>query len=597
MVKFFHSLRFRLFLLVFIAVFPAFGLVIHNASAQRQAAKVQAQVNALQIAWLAADHQNEMVEAGRQLLFVLAQMPALQEDDREACSAFLSSVKAYNEPRYSNITKVDLSGRVLCDAISSNFAGRIPNDDFSQQIIKTRSFVIGNYIISPTTNRPTIGFGYPLLDEDGQVKARLIAGINLDSLNDLISQALIPPGSTITMWDRNGRVLARFPDPEAWIGKIDVFAPITQSISDKGARTVEGTDIDGVRRLYAYVPLRSAPKDSIHLQVGIPTSVAYVTANQMLSSNLWTLGLVAALAFTLAWVFSDVFVIKKVRMILAATNWIEAGDLDTRIKLSKNDDELDLLAKAFDRMGQALKKRELERQDVYEALLQEEKARAWLLQNLISAHEGERIRIARELHDETSQSLTALMIGFDTARMTLGVDDRKTETHLENLKSIAEEMLKDIHRLIGDLRPSLLDDLGLVPAILSYSENRLSPSGIRLQLQEDGINGRLPAILETALFRIIQEAFTNILRHSSASRVDLRLALYNDELHLQIRDDGKGFDPGALVVESQAGGFGLLGMQERVRMLEGEFQIHTAPGMGTKIMIRVPVPKGIKEYG
>ena len=423
------------------------------------------------------------------------------------------------------------------------------------------------------------------------VVAVLIAGLNLESLDDLISKVLLPPGSTFTMSDRHGKVVARYPDSQAWIGKTDTVAPIVQAISDgREEGTVEAIGMDGVPRLYAFAPLRSAPDAAVHIRVGIPTAVAYAEANQMLSRSLWTLGLVAALAFVVAWIFSEFMLMRKVRSLLAATHSLEAGDLSARSGLKESDGELNQLGRAFDRMGDALEKREKERNEAHEALIREEQTRERLLHNLITAHEDERIRIARELHDETSQSLTALMVGFDTTRMALGKGNQKAKGYLDNLTAIAGGMLKEIHRLIADLRPSSLDDLGLAPAVLSFGENRLKPAGIPLHFHEGGIEGRLPAILETALFRIIQEAFTNILRHSCATEVEVSLAFSGEKLILYIGDNGKGFNP-----DLHQRGFGLQGIQERVRMLDGDFEIMTAPGEGTEILIRVPVPKGVKE--
>ena len=132
----------------------------------------------------------------------LAQIPSMQAENRTACRDLLASIKSEN-PRYSNILKVDLTGHIICDAISSGFSGQIPFDGFPQEIIESKSFTIGNYVISPTTHKPTIGFGYPLIDEKGDVIALLIARLDLGSLNDLFSDVQLPPSSTLTLRDRN----------------------------------------------------------------------------------------------------------------------------------------------------------------------------------------------------------------------------------------------------------------------------------------------------------------------------------------------------------------------------------------------------------
>lgn len=554
---------------------------------------LQVEEEALRLAQAAADHQNEAVEGARQLLFALAQMPAIREADPAACSSLLANIKKYN-PRYTNILKVNLEGNVLCDAISSHFTGKVPDDGFIQRVTATRAFSIGNYVISPTTKRPAIGFGYPVLDDAGEVQAVLIAGLDLSSLEEWLNQAAAPTQATYALLDRNGTVLAYYPETNKWIGQADPVTQFLQINTDKNKEgIIEATGPSGVAELYAYAPLPSAPDAAMYLRVGIPKEVAFEKVNQTLYRNLITLGIIAVLAFTVAWVCSEFFFLRQIRAMVKTTEEIATGNLGYRTRLQYGKGELGELAHAIDLMGEALEKREQERREAHKAMVHEQEVRVQLLHNLISAHEDERVRIARELHDETSQSLTALMIGFDTVDLALGTDHSKAKEYLESVKGIAERMLNEIHRLISDLRPSSLDDLGLVPAILSYAEERLKPCGITLQISVDGMEGRLPVVIETALFRIIQEAFTNIIRHSHASKVEIHLGLSESNLLLRLIDNGIGFDLEALHTERNHKGFGLQGMQERVHMLDGEFELITAPGEGTEIIIRVPMPEKV----
>jgi signal transduction histidine kinase/HAMP domain-containing protein len=231
--------------------------------------------------------------------------------------------------------------------------------------------------------------------------------------------------------------------------------------------------------------------------------------------------------------------------------------------------------------------------NLYDVLRREESARAGLLRQVIAAQEDERKRIARELHDETSQALAALIVGLDTTRLALFVNPHDAAGRLAANKAIAETMLKDIHRITADLRPSLLDDLGLVPAISWYGEHRLKPRGIALDLQAAGMDQRLEPATETALFRIVQEAMTNVVRHAAASSVGVSLSRTNGNLTLRIADNGRGFAPEELPAPGSPGsGSGLLGMQERVSILGGDWTMESALGQGTVITVRVPVAAG-----
>lgn len=275
---------------------------------------------------------------------------------------------------------------------------------------------------------------------------------------------------------------------------------------------------------------------------------------------------------------------------LVCANLVHEGRLIGRLDLFAADsgpihaDELMLLKGIADEAALAITNARL-----YTALRQEERIRADLLHKLIGAQEDERMRLSRELHDETSQSLTALMVGLDTIRIAAHNDISRVDSHLDNLKGIAEEMLHNIHRLIADLRPSLLDDLGLVAAIQWYGEQRLQPYGLTFILNNPSRIERLPRPVETSLFRIVQEGLTNILRHARASAVMVRLAQEQDQVLLEICDDGVGFDPDRLETDQARGGLGLRGMQERAAILGGALEIESAPGEGTTVRIRFPV--------
>lgn len=233
---------------------------------------------------------------------------------------------------------------------------------------------------------------------------------------------------------------------------------------------------------------------------------------------------------------------------------------------------------------------------LYQALRHEEQARAKLLSSLITAQEDERMRIARELHDETSQSLNALLVGLDVLRISIKSDPERIETHLHNLKKITEEMLTNIHRLIANLRPALLDDLGLVAAISWYADLRLSPAGIGFEFDYD-FNTRLPPSIETTFFRITQEAITNIVRHANATEVHISLTESKDGVTLSITDNGVGFDTQILQHPDPPRGLGLRGMLERTNILGGYFELQSAPGRGTRIVITLPNSRVKALYG
>ncbi|NWJ47853.1 MAG: sensor histidine kinase [Chloroflexi bacterium] len=209
---------------------------------------------------------------------------------------------------------------------------------------------------------------------------------------------------------------------------------------------------------------------------------------------------------------------------------------------------------------------------------------------VITAQENERKRIARELHDEASQSLTAIIMGLDAARRQ--ARDEQQETRLGSLRDMATATLDELRKLALDLRPTMLDDLGLVPAVrwLSRGAGERANFEVKLELDRIGDTDRLPPELETCLFRITQESLTNIIKHAQATRVDIRMSrLLNDNIKLEIRDNGKGFNMSEARHKAICGGhLGLFDIEERAGLLGGKASIMSGDS-GTTIQIVVPL--------
>ena len=209
----------------------------------------------------------------------------------------------------------------------------------------------------------------------------------------------------------------------------------------------------------------------------------------------------------------------------------------------------------------------------------------------INAQEEERIRIARGLHDDTAQSISMLIIRLERLQNLIPIDSPDLEKHVGEAHKLSTRLLEDLRKIIWDLRPSILDDLGLVPAIRWFARSNLEEAGIKVDFGM-GIDGmRLPPHLETTLFRVTQEAVNNILRHANAKDVSIRLWSGQGQICLDVKDDGHGFD-----VERASGEavskkhLGLLGIRERVFLVGGRVNVESAPGTGTCVHVFIPLP-------
>jgi two-component system sensor histidine kinase UhpB len=208
---------------------------------------------------------------------------------------------------------------------------------------------------------------------------------------------------------------------------------------------------------------------------------------------------------------------------------------------------------------------------------------------MFEAIEEERRRIGRELHDDTSQTLAAALIGLDQAAKALA-DAPESLHKVENAIDLIRYCLDQIKLLVYDLRPSMLDDLGLVPALRWYIETHLRDSGIAVETDFGDAGGRLPAGVETALYRIAQESLSNVVQHSGAKRVTVDLVTTPGYAELAVTDDGMGFEPDEVMFD-QAGrfGIGLLSIKERVELLDGTVRIDSSTGKGTRVQVVIPL--------
>lgn len=211
-----------------------------------------------------------------------------------------------------------------------------------------------------------------------------------------------------------------------------------------------------------------------------------------------------------------------------------------------------------------------------------------LTQQLITAQEAERRRLARELHDEIGQSLTALKLGIQAGADTADPATRKSLAH--EGRQLIDQLIDQVRNLSLDLRPSMLDDFGLVSALRWYVDRLARRSGIEAKLAADPQEIRAPAAVETACFRIAQEALTNVTRYASARHVWVELRREGPELSMVVRDDGVGFDTSLVRERAARGtGLGLLGMRERAALLGGRIDIASAPGEGTRVHVTIPL--------
>ncbi len=355
---------------------------------------------------------------------------------------------------------------------------------------------------------------------------------------------------------------------------------------------------DREREVVAFAPLANAPwgltvrqpeNEALSLVVGVKRNLLMAGFLTILVALLFAWGMARSLT-------------KPLRILTQAARRITEGNLDEPIQ-PLGDDEIGSLGRSLDNMRMTLNtsmeaitegKRELEKkvqertqelQSLNQELQKKEEARGDLLRKLILAQEEERKRIARELHDETSQDLAAFLLSIEASSSAASAEIR--DGYLR-MKTMANRALDSIHRLIYDLRPSVLDDLGLSSALRWIAENRLEAMGIDVSIDIVGAERRVKPEVEICLFRICQEAISNIARHAEADAVKITLRFGCGSIVLELEDNGKGFEPKSVLTSAEKS-LGLLGMKERASLLDGNLTVTSTPQKGTRVRAEIPV--------
>lgn len=218
-----------------------------------------------------------------------------------------------------------------------------------------------------------------------------------------------------------------------------------------------------------------------------------------------------------------------------------------------------------------------------------------LSRRVLSVQEEERKRISRELHDVIAQVLTGINVRLASLKVDAAMNTRGLGRQILRTQRLVERSVEIVHRFARELRPAVLDDLGLVPALHSFLKRFMQETGIRTSLAVFAGVEQLSAPKRTALYRVAQEALTNVARHAQASAATVTIRRVPRAVQMEIQDDGKAFDPDRVLQARKARHLGLLGMRERVEMVGGTFAVESTPGKGTRIRVNVPFNTSAKE--
>src|SRR5262245_19974948 len=290
------SLRLSLLLLVLLAVLPALALILSTAWEQRRQAAAGAQDDALRLARVAAADHARLVEGARSLLVGLAQLSDVQMHNAKSCTGLFAEVQR-QFPLYANIGAARPDGHVFCAARTRSGADNVIDQPFFQGTVARREFTVSGYHPDPVTGKSVLTLSYPAVDRGGETWAVVFAQLDLDWMAQLAEKAQLPRGTTVTVTDRSGLVLARYHDRGNWVGKSAARWAVVQAIQRAGGEgTLEAPGLENARRIFAFAPLADARGEPrAFVSVGIPRDAALADAERLLIRNLLWAGLVVVL--------------------------------------------------------------------------------------------------------------------------------------------------------------------------------------------------------------------------------------------------------------------------------------------------------------
>jgi signal transduction histidine kinase len=582
------SLKTRLYLLVLVAFIPVALLIFFIAEEQKGIEIDALYQKTLVLAQAAADDENRQLETAHTLLTAVAEAFRLVEERAERLSPLLKNLMPQSSV-YAACGVLGVDGRLLAGT-----APLKPHHDFSGQAwlaacLQNAGLTIGPYHGERIEGEPVLYVAMPAFDVQGQILAVTFAALNLNQMNRIIFKRLneLPKGSRLTLLDEHQGMLRYDVDTAQWGVPQKIDTALRREIAQRQTGTFRAADETGSARIYAFAPLASAFRNrQVMVVLEILQNQALAASQSIFNRNLTLLLITALIAVVSIWWAGEKYILSRIRVMVRATRNLATGDLGVRIGRIGPRDELQHLAGVFDDMAASLQQRIEKEAQVAASLERSREQLRSLAAYQNEVREQERIRIAREIHDQLGQSLTILRMDLSWLTKQLADSRPAVDEKLQAMLLVISEALENLHTVTAELRPVILDDFGLAAAIEWQVEEFRNRTGIACRLENNGFEPDLPKDQATALFRIFQEALTNIIRHAQANAVLVHLEARDGDLVLQIEDNGRGITAAEI---DNPKAFGLLGIRERLYPWNGRVVFEGRPGQGTCVIVRLPL--------
>ena len=595
-----RSLRARLLLLVFVAVIPPLALILYTDRDQRRMAERNAQAHLVRLSQVINEENKLLVEGGRQLLTVLASLPAVQEQSVTTCNALMEGIaKQYHQ--FVELGAVEPNGGRFCggDSILRDRINFLQSPWF-HKTLQTREFTIGNYQVARLSRRAVLPLAYPAVDEAGKIRAVVFAVLDLEWLKVIAAGSALPRGSTVTIVDDRGLILAHHPEGEQWIGKSIAGTSLDQALRSGPERPHLLEGVDHIRRFVVFSSLSQAGESgNVHLILSTPQNEVFREAHRILRRNLFWLALVGLAVFAAAWFGGEFFIVRQVNSLLTAARRIAGGDLKARTGLSYTSGELGQLAQSFDEMASSLEARQEETRQA------EAKARE---NERLAAIGTTAASITHEIANPLSGMYATVQFLERELADSSGMRPDVIRRDVENLKDEIERLRALLQDLRSFVRSSQINldsvSLGEVAAeIMTIERHSHKERGIMVELD---FPASLPCVIGDK--QKLKQVLLNLCKNATEAMPEggkLKLRAFQDgnEMVVEVKDTGPGIPEEVNVFElftttkPHGLGLGLAIARQIVAAHGGEMSYTSDPRNGTAFRLTIPLGMAGPEPG
>lgn len=562
------SIRWWLASLVAVVALPLTLLLTLGFLAQQRSEPREAQKSALHAARVLAMRFRALHADSLALLDGMAVRPGIANFDGHSCDSLFAIVDFV--PQYLNLVLFDRSGQVVCSGVPQIADAAVSSSaiEWIREELRNGRVRSGVPLIRPVRNRWVSAVARPVA---GRFQGTLI----LVALPDVVDRDLSHKGNVVTIFDARGTVVARTGDPEKWVGRNMRGSAFTELVLREKEGNTEARGVDGISRQYGFASL---PEIGWSIAVGVPTAAVVGPLRAEFRRDLAGGALIVVILISVAAVMSRAIGRPIDALAHAATSVAHGGYGKVTVEGPR---EVSMLAEAFNKMVE-------NRSRVEHEMLESERTLKALSDRLLVVQEQERTHIAREIHDDLGQALTALKMDV------IGLMERTNDTSAagaairKRVLTTLDATVNSVQRIAAELRPSILDDLGLAAAIESEAQSFEERTGIECEVSLPAEGRTVSNVVATAVYRIIQEALTNVARHSNAARVELRVRFRDSDVVVEVRDDGRGITSQEV---GSARSLGLIGIRERAELVGGTARFEGIAGRGTIVSIRIPMPE------